>query len=324
MVVFFNKTNLAFKERTKSNQKTGLDVCLDMISKETGIVHVHIDKPEDASNFLKKNKVKAVIFEALNFPYQFINQLRDSFGFKAYVHLHSKFPFLGCEPVSHKYIREYQKNKIPVIFNHADSFNCFDTSKNILLENIYTSEMKPAKIFDFSKGVINVGCHGSLRHFKNIPIQAISAVKFAKENNLKLNFHINQSRHDGDGSAVITALKSIVRDENKIIYCKYMNHPNFKEYIEKELDLGMQVSISETFNLVSADYISSGVNVVGSDQIDWLSDKSKSSYSDINSIINSMHTCFSSNPTILNHNQYNLIEKNKNSVSQWKQFLEGI
>ena len=38
-----------------------------------------------------------------------------------------------------------------------------------------------------------------------------------------------------------------------------------------KIDIGMQVSFSETFNIVSADLISQGVPIVGSREIPWLS-----------------------------------------------------
>lgn len=320
MVVFFNKVNPKFQEKTKSRQKTGLDVCLDMISIKTGIKHIHIvNSTDDIVGFLKKNKVRIAIFEALNFNPIFINQIRDMFGIKAYVHVHSSYPFLSQEPISSRYIRDCELFKIGIIFNSQNALNCYQSENNTFLENIYNFEPQSPKIF---KGnTINIGCHGSLRHMKNVPLQAIAAMGFANKNNLKLRFHINSTRDDGESSAVIQNIRHIFYNSgHEIVNIDWLNHESFKAYCFKEIDLGLQVSLSETFNIVSADYCSMGIPIVVSSEVKWCDKMSVSEYSDINKIIDKMEFSLN-NPVLVKRNQELLLAHSERATSSWLKFL---
>jgi hypothetical protein len=37
------------------------------------------------------------------------------------------------------------------------------------------------------------------------------------------------------------------------------------------MDLGLQVSLNETFNIVAADFVSNNIPIIGSNEINWLS-----------------------------------------------------
>lgn len=321
MAIFLSRSNDNFINRTKSNQKTGLDVCLDMISKETGIKNVHIDNHNHALDAIKRSGARVVIFEALNFSHHFINQLRSNVSFRPFVHVHSKFPFLGVEPTAYKFIKDYIDNDIGVIFNSTELRDCFPKSKNnLFLENIYSGDPLEPKIFS-DKEFINVGCHGSMRHMKNIPLQAIAAKIYAESKGLKLRFHINNTRHDGDGTIVLNSLKSIFSGStHEIVECPYVGHESFKLYINKNIDIGMQVSLSETFNIIAADYIYSGVPVVVSDEIYWCDDLSKAKYSSVESIIEKMDLSLN-NPVLLKRNQDNIYKHLFFAKQQWINFL---
>jgi hypothetical protein len=51
-----------------------------------------------------------------------------------------------------------------------------------------------------------------------------------------------------------------------------MPHEEFKNYIKLNIDLGMQVSFSETYNIVGADVVDCNVPIVVSPEIQWASD----------------------------------------------------
>lgn len=323
MVVFFSKVNPTFAQRTKTKQKTGLDVCLSMISKKIGITHIHVDSHDQVLNILRANKnIRIAIFEALNFGAKSLKVIEADFGIKVYVHIHSKYPFLAVEPISHKIISDLNRLDIGVIFNDQSMLSCFPNEKNIVLENIYLhgQDMPLPSIFhNYNGGFINVGCHGSLRHMKNIPIQAMAAVKIADRINKNLRFHINATRHDGEGDAVLMSLRSIVSGKHELVECPYMDHEKFKSYC-RSLDIGMQVSLSETFNMVAADYISSGVPIVVSDQVKWASEMSYAKYDCIDSIVARLHLNIN-NPVLVKRNQELLKRHSYKATGQWLKFV---
>lgn len=318
VVVIFNKANNNFRSKTGSSQKTGLDVCVNMISEATGIKHVHIFNHSEVFEFLKTNKVKIAIFEALNFSESAINQIREAFGVKSFVHLHSQYPFLALEPTAPKMIRDFNSGGTGVIFNSREAFDSFEIKSKFHLENVYLSEIKSPKIF--SSNELNVGCHGSLRHMKNIPAQAIAAIRFCDENGLKLKFHINSTRDDGEGKSVMMALSCIFsKTEHEIVHTKWMDHSIFKNYCEG-LDIGMQVSVSETFNLVAADYVSSGLPVVVSNQVRWADKNSQAPFSDIIDIVDKIGFVLN-NPVLVKRNQELLSRHSDNAILEWHKFL---
>lgn len=317
MVVFFNRVNSKFVTTNKTNQKTGLDVCIDMICKATGAKHIHIDDHEQVFEFLNKNKVRVVIFEALNFSYKSINQLKQMFGIECYVHLHSAYPFMSMEPMAAHYIENCKKSGIGIIFNSKKMLDMFPYEKNLCLENIYSFDSVDPKIF--SGDVLNVGCHGSLRHMKNVPAQAISAIRFCDDNNLKLRFHVN-SRSEGEGEAISSILKYLFKETNhELVFCKWMSHNSFKSYCET-LDLGLQLSMSETFNIVAADYVSSGVPIVVSDQIEWADKLSVAKYDSVSEIKSKIELSLN-NPVLVKRNQDLLSRKSSESIFSWRNFL---
>jgi hypothetical protein len=108
---------------------------------------------------------------------------------------------------------------------------------------------------------------------KNHLIQAIAAIKFAKTIGKKLHFHINGNRIEQKGESVVrnlTGLFTQISDQgHELIFHDWCEREEFLSVCSK-MDIGMQVSISETFNIVGADIISQGVPLVGSKEIPWI------------------------------------------------------
>jgi hypothetical protein len=119
---------------------------------------------------------------------------------------------------------------------------------------------------------VDVSCFGAIRPLKNHLVQAIAALKFAEEIGKKLRFHINIGRIEGKGDPILHNLQGLfagLADEGHELVChQWTPHDKFIEII-KDMDLGMQVSFSETFNIVAADMIMCGVPMVMSREVPW-------------------------------------------------------
>ena len=95
---------------------------------------------------------------------------------------------------------------------------------------------------------------------KNLLIQAMAAIAFSEELGKTLHFHVNQSRQEMSGENTYKNLVSLFENSKH----KLVNHMAFAfDFIQviKQMDLGMQVTFSETFNIVSADFATSMVLV---------------------------------------------------------------
>lgn len=127
-----------------------------------------------------------------------------------------------------------------------------------------------------SSRVWEVGCYGAIRPLKNHLNQAIAAISVADQLGLTLRFHINATRVEGKAEPLLKSLQVLFAQHPKheLVQEPWMDHPEFLAALAG-LDLLMQVSRSETFNIVAADAISASVPVLGSDEIPFLADEAE-------------------------------------------------
>lgn len=192
------------------------------------------------------------------------------------VRVHSKAPFLAMEGIAIEWLTEYKKI--------ADEFNNFKVSANnfdfnnelidvlrldaVYLPNIYAPkyQFKPSKC----KETFDIGCFGSIRPLKNQFIQAIAAIDYANLYGKKLQFHMNASRVEQRGESILRNIRALFKDSGHILVeHQWLSHADFIKLV-RTMDLGMQVSFTESFNIVTADFVSQDVPVVVSPDIDWM------------------------------------------------------
>ena len=331
MVLIVEKINSRFVEATKSKQSTGLSVCLEMIKKlDQKIVLLKKFTAEEVYLAIKAHKPKAVIFEAMSFSYLTLIETKRMFpDVDIFVHMHSKFPFLGQEHSPVYFVEQCVENGIGVIFNHRDMLNTLPLPGCIYLPNVYSPVYSPDNSIKLSHGNNNlhVGCHGSLRHMKNHIVQAAAACRYAKRIGKQLYFHVNTTRNDGELAAIQSNLTRVLKlNGGNIVHTPWLDHNKFLEYIAK-LDIGMQVSLCETFNLVAADYVHAGIPIVVSPEIEWASDQSKFYGTDVSEIVSGMHLAMM-RKDLIQANKNCLVEHNTKAVYDWKVFLskyiEGV
>jgi hypothetical protein len=196
------------------------------------------------------------------------------------VRLHSKGPFLANEGIATEWLNGYEKVK--------DNFDNFNWGVNDIefrndLEDLYDTDIDylpnaytvGPKKWDPSKSLpegktIDVACFGAVRPMKNHYQQAIAAITFADDMDLKLRFHINGTRTEQRGENVLKNVRALFEDtKHDLIEHPWMGHDEFME-VAARMDIAMQVSMSETFNIVAADFVSLGVPLVASREIPWM------------------------------------------------------
>jgi hypothetical protein len=237
-------------------------------------------------------------------------------------------PFLGIESsVSMKWIAEY--SLLTNVFisvndlrlkNELEFYLSTITSKEILfLPNYYPQDFKPFNK-DFDKDTIDISCFGAIRPFKNLLTQALASIEFCKRLNKKLRFHINDGRIEVNGNNVHTNLVHLFSklDENfELILHPWANRENFLNICLKEIDIGLQVSFTETFNLVTADLLSQGVPVIGSSEIPWMNEKYFCNPTDANDIIRVLNIVYKNPILNIEENNLSLIEYTEKTKKVW-------
>jgi len=201
------------------------------------------------------------------------------------IRLHSELPFLAGEGNAMDWIGDYSEfhnvylgvnaprmmREIQTYMKAKHPGRIWDNGRIIYMPNYYPQEFVSKKL-DKNKDTVDVACFGAVRPLKNHMVQAIAAIEFAKRIGKKLNFHINAGRIEMNGDPVLNNLKGLFEQLSGRGY-QLINHqwrPR-EEFLElcSTMDIGLQVSFSETFNIVCADLISQGVPIVGSTEIPW-------------------------------------------------------
>lgn len=202
---------------------------------------------------------------------------------------HSEIPFIANEGISIEWIKSYinDHDNIIVASNSARTNDDLKTviedstkwHKLILLPNYYPikSWQAPAKRHKWKGPWIDIGCFGAIRPMKNQLTQAIAAIEFGKKIKKEVVFHINSERIEGRGEPILKNLRALFKDRSDAVLIEHpwMPHTEYTKLLRETIDIGMQVSFSESFNIVSADFVSNGIPIVVSNQIDWMPDMFK-------------------------------------------------
>jgi hypothetical protein len=69
-----------------------------------------------------------------------------------------------------------------------------------------------------------------------------------------------------------------------------MTHDQFVRFLSSTVDIGMQVSLSESFCIVAADLVSLGIPIVGGSSIRWLDHRAQCNPISISAIVSTLKT----------------------------------
>ena len=253
-----------------------------------------------------KHRPTHVVIEALwVVPPKFIILCKLHPTVKWIVRLHSETPFIACEGIAMQWITKYllfqnvylgvnsgrmlreMKEIFKIKFENAKIID----EKIIYLPNYYPIDNIEMKSYNKEKDTINISCFGAIRPLKNQLMQAVAAIEFANKINKKLRFHINATRVEGNGLPVYHNLKYLFEELDVNKY-ELVEHPWYdkEEFhtICTDMDIGLQVSFSETFNIVCCDLLKQGIPIITSTDIVWSDSKYQANPTDSLDIVNKM------------------------------------
>lgn len=244
------------------------------------------------------------------------------------IRLHSEIPFISNEGHALEWVFKYDKIAKDCNIKIApNTLKMYEDLKKVGVENlIYLPNYYPVihkKRRQKIKDHIDIGCFGAIRPMKNQLIQAVAAIDFGNQIDKTIYFHINAERVErGD-----TALKNIRalfdnQPRHKLVEHKWYSHTEFKELISR-MDLGLQVSFNETFNIVAADMVSENVPIIGSNEIVWLNSiykASTTSSADITKKLKRAYFLNMFNVQILN--KFGLINVAKKAKCAWRKYFK--
>lgn len=249
---------------------------------------------------------------------------------------HSALPFISEEGIILSWTMKYiNYDNVYVGFNHKTTYEEFkflegisteNKDKFLYLPNYYPIEkIKKQKSKTFSNTEeINVACFGAIRPLKNNLVQAYAAIKFANEIDRKLKFHINVNRTEQKVSPALKNIKDLFESvpNAELVTHEWMSHEDFYNLCST-MDMGLQVSFSETFNIVAADMVANNVPVVASSEIEFISSINKADMNDTDSIVRAMKRIYKYGKQIsFFFDDKKLLEKQvRKTIHEWKNTL---
>lgn len=257
------------------------------------------------------------------------------------IRLHSEMPFMAGEGVAMDWVGDYLSYPQLSIGVNAprmlDEIQTYVTAlghasdRAVYLPNFYPQNFLDKDWSSYSakrdlEEYVDVGCFGAVRLLKNHLVQAFAAIKFAESEGKKLRFHINSGRVEMQGGPVVHNLQGLFAHladaGHELVNHEWCPRDEFLE-VCKAMDLGLQVSFSETFNIVGADLISQGVPIVGSIEIPWISRLASANPTDSNDIAKALSRAYHSPRFNVWRNQSKLVSYTNNTLKVWDTYLKA-
>lgn len=258
------------------------------------------------------------------------------------IRIHSNTPFLASEGSAFGWILDHFKHS-PNVHISANAVEMYKTIRFLLKErysagyvdshtaylpNHYTltpgfDQTHPFAFAGPLHEYVDVGCFGAVRPLKNQVLQAVAALKFADSIHKRLRLHINVSRIEGRGEPNLKNLRALFNGQtrHRLVEHGWLPHADFVELVKK-MDVGLQVSFTETFNIVAADFADNNVPIVGSREIPWMSRLYMADPNDPDSIVRKLRFALMGAPYDLHAlNKVGLCQYDKKSVKLWLSYL---
>lgn len=248
------------------------------------------------------------------------------------IRMHSETPFMANEGIAMDWIMKYinYENVFIAVNSHkmlTDLTAVFPYNKQhklMYLPNYYDYKKNNVgdNVPENYSDTLNVACFGAIRPLKNQLLQAMAAIQFADELDVKLSFHINGSRIENNGNNVLKNIRGLFSGLDSTRY-KLVEHewldPQQFRVLCSSMDIGMQVSFSETFNIVTADFVAQNIPIVVSKEVEWAACPFKvSDPTSINAIVKTMHRAmFFDTLGLTRLNKFSLNRYNKHTVEAW-------
>ena len=282
-----------------------------------------------------------VIIEALwVVPTKFAVLQRLHPNVKWVIRVHSEMPFMAGEGMAMDWLGDYSTVKniiiamnaprmyreVKMYLTHKNSWDQKTSDERVIyLPNYYPQDYLPVKKLDKDKDTIDIACFGAIRPLKNHLVQAFAAIDFANQIGKKLRFHINAGRIEMQGQPALNNIRGlfeqIVDGPHRLVNHQWTPRASFLSLCGT-MDIGLQSSFSETFNIVCADLISQGVPIVGSKEIPWATDSSCADPTDSADITKKLMSAYKWNWVNVKTNQLALTHYTNTTAKIWNKYFK--
>jgi hypothetical protein len=148
-------------------------------------------------------------------------------------------------------------------------------------------------------------------------------VILANKLNRRLTFHINSTRIEQHGAPILRNIEALfATTRHKLQVHEWMPWTEFI-HVVRGMDLGLQTSFSETFDIVAADFVFADVPIIGSAEIPWMNHLYQASCTNIDDIVSRLEFAWRGRKFgVHSANRIGLNKWNNASRKVWKHLLE--
>jgi hypothetical protein len=248
------------------------------------------------------------------------------------VRIHSEIPFLASEGIAMDWIAKFLEMGVIVAPNAPRATKQItweganlevNASANVkYLPNIFpTDDFLPVQDY-IDRPVVDIGCFGAFRPLKNQLQQAFAAVQFGQAIGKTVRFHVN-GRADAGGTGPANNIAGLFQNldptQFELVVHGWESREQFLESL-REIDILMQVSISETFNIVAADAVLVGKPVIATDEIPWMYQLNVDDQN-VDDIVAKMLAVWQNRSFFITKNRIGLQRYNIVAVQKWTDYL---
>jgi len=292
---------------------------------------VHVIDANFIDHEIHKYKPDVVVLEAVwveAIKLRELMHLNKHRGIQWVVRVHSNMGFLAAEPHSIRVLRDYielDNHELVISFTNKEFEQAISNAWNYnftCLPTIVKTHKKESS-FSEERRHIHVGCFGALRLAKNQCFQAVCAMQAANALDKKLYFHVTAQPGDDDSGSILSALRALFYDSNhELVVHNWMPLTIFLNLV-KEMDFGMQLSFTESFNIVAADFVNCDKIVIVSETITWMPPGLKVSTTDHKEVVDKiLHVYEHRNDNLIKSFQTRFLKKyNDEAKKVWSNFL---
>jgi len=190
---------------------------------------------------------------------------------------HSSVGFLAADPHAIKLLRETADLQLAThnvfVGGNSSKFTRWATAawgvEAVWLPNLYClAETFPQHDRHWDGGALRLGMFGANRPLKNFLSGAAGAVELARRLRVPVELLLSSGRNEGGNPRALQEMTEHISNL-RVVHTGWLPWAEFRRLV-RTIDLVLQPSYTETFNVVSADAIAEGVPVVATDAIDWV------------------------------------------------------
>lgn len=314
-------------------QYLGITIDVDPVW-ETNLSDIDAILSKQQSAYVQKNASVPITHVVIEAPYAnpqaLVGLIRKYPRIEFTIRIHSQPGFLQVEAGAVSLIRQYiniqeQNHNFQLSVNNVRCGTFIQQTYRtpaLYLPNLYWHYRVAKKPYKPPTKLIRIGSFGALRLLKNHSTAASAAMILARQHGYDLEFYLSVNREE-HGKGVLQAIRNFMNNVPgvKLIEVPWVQWPEFRHWVSL-LDLHFQVSMSETFNITTADAISEGVPSVVSDAIEWVPSDWQCEIDDPYRIANVGNTIIH-DPTAPARGLQHLEDYVNNGIQTWKQWLTG-